>query len=994
MALGFNFGLPSFGWRAGGGGGGATDPYWPYVSMLLHGDSAQQFNQDTSTNVFPISDSAVPIYSVASMQASTRTPFTGGPSSNGSGFFNGTTAGLSVPANAAFALGATATIEMWLYVTSSTAQRIIGNYQAGAGFDVLLISGLVYVSGAAANATASFPLNTWTHLAVVYTSGTLTIYYNGVAQTLAGTTTGYSFIATGPVYIGNNVGSSQFFSGFMSNVRVVKGVAVYTGNFTPPTASLAATQSSGTNISAITGTQTSLLTLQTNVPQNNNQFFDTSTNNFTVTRNGNTTQGSFNPFVSTYPYAVATNGGSAYFDGTGDYLTVPDSTAFTLGANDFTIECWVNASNTSSPMIAAQTDSALSVLSFYIIISSGAFQCVLQDASSAYKVISGTGGSIVANTWCHVAFVRNGNTARAYVNGVQKGTVDVTGFTVRNSADVFGVGGGGAYTGNPYAGYISNFRLVNGTCLYPSGTTFTPPTAPLTAVTNTALLLGMSNGAIYDNTMLNNLETVANAQISTSVFKYGTGSMKFNGTTDYLPTPAKTAFALGSGDFTIEMWVYQTASQNAYIAGQIDAAVTAASSAWYMYITSGGIPLFGAYSSTTQLLAISGIGVSTNAWTHIAAVRDGTNLRIYVNGVQGVAPTAISTVSINTSSNSLAVGRAGEYVTSPFNGYIDDFRFTKGICRYPSGTTFTPPTAAFPNQGTTTYPVGWLTQQAIFGFGVSSSSIVSVTNKVSSVGVVSADTTGVGTARYVLAAASYGGDKAIFGYGNDGFNPQSMTNKVSNTGVVATDTTGVGTARTSLAAASYGGDKAIFGFGGNSNITNLVSNVGVVATDTTGVGTVRDVLAGVSYGGDKAIFGYGASASTYSLTNLVSNTGVVASDTTGVGTARYQLAAATYGYTGQAMFGYGYNGSSELSMTNLVANTGVVATDTTGVGTARRRLAAASYGGGNAIFGYGSSAVSSYTSITNLVSAIGIVANDVSSAGTARYGPAAAGYSA
>ena len=69
------------------------------------------------------------------------------------------------------------------------------------------------------------------------------------------------------------------------------------------------------------------------------------------------------------------------------------------------------------------------------------------------------------------------------------------------------------------------------------------------------------------------------------------------------------------------------------------------------------------------------------------------------------------------------------------------------------------------------------------------------------------DTTGVGTARFSLAAAVYGTDKAIFSYGQLGsptFGYTSITNLVSNTGIVATDTTGVGTARNDLAAAAYG----------------------------------------------------------------------------------------------------------------------------------------------------------------------------------------------
>ena len=120
------------------------------------------------------------------------------------------------------------------------------------------------------------------------------------------------------------------------------------------------------------------------------------------------------------------------------------------------------------------------------------------------------------------------------------------------------------------------------------------------------------------------------------------------------------------------------------------------------------------------------------------------------------------------------------------------------------------------------------------------------------------------------------GKKAIFGYGLDaGFAPVSMTNLVSNTGVIATDTTGVGTARFGLAAAGYGGDKAIFGYGDDDinllSVTNLVSNTGVVATDTTGVGTARSGLAAAGYGTDTAIFGYGYTGSAaVSVTNLVS----------------------------------------------------------------------------------------------------------------------------
>ena len=230
-------------------------------------------------------------------------------------------------------------------------------------------------------------------------------------------------------------------------------------------------------------------------------------------------------------------------------------------------------------------------------------------------------------------------------------------------------------------------------------------------------------------------------------------------------------------------------------------------------------------------------------------------------------------------------------------------------------------------------PTAPRTQKAIFGYGLTDSAS-SLTNLVSSSGVVASDVTGVGTARYELAATGYGGDKAIFGYGYTG-SDSSLTNLVNNSGVVAADVTGVGTARRYLAAASYGTDKALFGYGyvGSSNtaVTNLVSNSGVVATDTTGVGTARRWATATGYGTDKAIFGYGYVSGNVNMTNLVTNVGVVGTDVTGVGTARYALAAATYG-ADKAIFGYGVG---YVSMTNLVSSVGVVGTDVTGVGTGR-----------------------------------------------------------
>ena len=434
--------------------------------------------------------------------------------------------------------------------------------------------------------------------------------------------------------------------------------------------------------------------------------------------------------------------------------------------------------------------------------------------------------------------------------------------------------------------------------------------------------------------------------------------------------------------------------------------------------SSGTVPLNqGGTGETTKTAAFDALAPTTTKGDLIVS-DGGDNIRLAVGTnnhvltadsaqTAGVKWAAVPSASPGGSDTQVQFNDAGSFggdAGLTYNKTTDILSLNgTGAIKIPVGTTAQRPTGVagyqrfnsdtgfveYYNGGSWVSPAYNGTTKAIFGYGYTSA-VVSMTNLVSNVGVVAADVTGVGTARYVLAAASYGGDKAIFGYGYTSANV-SMTNLVSNAGVVATDTAGVGTARYSLAAAGYGGDKAIFGYGytsANVSMTNLVSNTGVVATDTTGVGTARYALAAVSYGGDKAIFGYGDTGSSTAVTNLVSNVGVVATDTTGVGTARNGLAAASYGGD-KAIFGYGTTGT-RVSTTNLVSNAGVVATDTTGVGTARNGLAAAGYGSDKAIFGYGNTG--SNVSMTNLVSNTGVVSADVTGVGTARYLLAAAGY--
>ena len=237
--------------------------------------------------------------------------------------------------------------------------------------------------------------------------------------------------------------------------------------------------------------------------------------------------------------------------------------------------------------------------------------------------------------------------------------------------------------------------------------------------------------------------------------------------------------------------------------------------------------------------------------------------------------------------------------------------------------------------------------------------------------------------------------RAILGYGRNTSNAKVNTsNLINSSGVVGNDVTGVGTARRSLGAVSYGGDKAIFGYGltdSRVSMTNLVNNSGVVGSDVSGVGTARSGVGTTTYGvTGQALFAFGENASSQTLNtrNLVNSSGVVASDASGAGSARQVLAGNAYG-VGLGIFAYG---TSNTNVSNLVNNQGVVGSDVTGVGTGRQGPGAAGYGTGLAIFAYGEAASSNFTNVSNKVSFTGVVASDTSGVGTGRSAVAAASY--
>jgi hypothetical protein len=283
--------------------------------------------------------------------------------------------------------------------------------------------------------------------------------------------------------------------------------------------------------------------------------------------------------------------------------------------------------------------------------------------------------------------VKSGSTVSIFQNGTRTGTITDTN-SYSNTTDAVTIGTDRNLAGAQFNGYISNVRLVKGTAVYnPTLSTLTVPTAPLTAITNTSLLLLGTNAGIIDNAMLNNLETVGNAQISTTQSKFGGASIAFDGTGDWLLLPASPNMALGTGDLTFECWIYATAASDSPI---YESRSTLLNTDGFT-VTAFSSTVIRVY--TTTALVSATVSNYLNTWTHVAFTRQGSTNRLFVNGTLQ----ATATASDNFSNQVVVVG-GGRYtantITNSFTGYIDDLRITKGYARYTAN--FTPPTAAFP----------------------------------------------------------------------------------------------------------------------------------------------------------------------------------------------------------------------------------------------------------------------------------------------------------
>ena len=671
----------------------ATDDDFNLVTQLYQfdGTNGAQNNTflDSSSNAFSVTRSG-------SATQGTFSPFSSDEGKWSTEFsVSGTTNKLTLSSSADFAFGTGAfTIECWAYVTADTNpySRVwhLGPYWNDNNSIGLVVNDTassdkiafcVYAAGGrTCVSTNATPVNQWTHIACVRdSSGNFKLFVNG---NLDATNTSYTSTDISPggnqtFAIGNIVETNASleaeacFEGRISNLRVVKGTALYSSSFTPSTSPL-------TDV-----TNTKLLTCCSN------RFTDKSTSAHTIYTGNLPKIQPFSPFAPSAAYDPAVNGGSGYFSATADYASIAASSDFDVLSNGtFTIDFWFY-----------RTD-ALGLYADYVGIFNGVSAGVLlyQYSTGFHVYINGSTVFNVThpalNQWVHVALTRDGTTLRLALNGVLQASSTASLGTSNYPLNIAGDSTGRA----GLQGYISDVRVVKGTRVYASN--FTPPTAPSTAITNTEALLSFTNAAMFDQTGKSNIETVGDAQLNTSIKKFGTASAKFDESGDYLVV--RNAPYLYGGDFTIEGFVYFNSSptdgQGLFV---YDSAVMGNRAGYGPALgTYANAPYQGKWHSYYGTQASAGTGTQGNSeatpsattWIHFAYVRTSGVIKIFIGGSQ--IGSDIAWTGNYIANDVLTI--AGYYSTSYLlNGYIDSYRVTLKA-RYTSN--FSPPSEEFPNR--------------------------------------------------------------------------------------------------------------------------------------------------------------------------------------------------------------------------------------------------------------------------------------------------------
>jgi len=676
---------------------GSIDDFRYYQNIALGQEAISAiYNVGTGTENSLIVDASASAHPITAYGNTYVVPAVPNPttaklaSGGGNALFNGTSSYLSLADSDDWSFGTgDFTVEFWIYSSDVEAQRmIIGQYADGSNMWRIQTAGngtidFNWVIGGVDKgyyySSRVVQFGKWHHIAVVRNGTSGLLFVDGVSKAL---TTGTSFSTNdvgniaSSLYVGTR-GGALYHAGYLDELRISKGIARYTANFTP---SLRHTADADTKL---------LLHFDTNVTTDSETTPKTVTNNNTVIWNAGSKW----------------NSGALAFDGTGDYLSIPDSVDWDVvgsATDNWTIDLQVSHKDHSgNEVYVAQAVDASNQLILYHTDTAGIKWQLIVSGSILMDIR--TGNEITDNSWHHVAAIKNGSYYAVYKDGVQGSYFWYPG--VNTFAANLTIGDNVQTL--PFDGNMDELRIQHSNYFLAAPNSY--PAAPL-------LLYG--EGVDEATTMANNgysgaVTMSGGAKLDNAQKKFNaTTSMFFDGASDYLSVVDTSGtdydiFASATDSWTIDLWYKRMGDGSnlwEYLVNQWEDA----NNIWgLLYHRSAGNGLrFYAYSGGYIVdTGYTGILISDTNWHHIAMVKSGANYACYLDGVQ---VNYVNDSSTDTYTGSVTVGATGDAAQGFINGYLEQVQITKGnkfgvVPDAGLTTTITVPTAVL-TQNTITEP--------------------------------------------------------------------------------------------------------------------------------------------------------------------------------------------------------------------------------------------------------------------------------------------------
>lgn len=525
----------------------------------------------------------------------------------------------------------------------------------------------------------------WHHLAAVRSGNTMYYFFDGIAAGSDSVNINFDVADTSGLYVGarkNGSGIEYGLNGYLSEVRITKGTARWTSDFVPPI-DYEPKPYNALDLPAVVDDETVLLLHGSSLSA------DYGVTGHTISNSGVSLDSSGPKFFNT---ALKFEGSST------DYMTVSDHDDFEFGSDDFTLDLWVKLASTGGQTFLAKMDFGDDDKSWNFDMG---------DASTIRFITSLDGDAVTkaewtyslsVGVWTHLAVTRTGATAELFVDGVSQGTGTVDSGSLYSSNQEVSVGCR-FESGTPrdlFDGQMDEVRITKGLVRWKSN--FNPADEAYPAKEPaTKLLLHMNK--VDGNTYFKDSSgsdhfvfPVGNAALSTAQKKFGARSAYLDGSGDYLRTRQYSSdFAFGSDEFTIDFWVYRSTTGQETLVRISDPGGADASDTPVQIEFNSSNTLVAYIGYTTGYFTVSsGVAITSTGWHHVALVRDGNDFKLAVDGSFGSAKTQDRTLP-DAGDDRLAIG--SDWGSDDFNGYVDEFRVTKGVARWTSD--FTAPSASY-----------------------------------------------------------------------------------------------------------------------------------------------------------------------------------------------------------------------------------------------------------------------------------------------------------